>query len=90
MHGERSVSELAEPFHMSLPAVSKHLGVLENAGLLTRQKIGRVHRVRLVAAPMGEAAGWIAHYRAFWEARFDSLAEFLGHATPPTRDHGEE
>ena len=90
MRGEHSVTELAEPFDMSLPAVSKHLGVLEHAGLLTRQKIGRVHRVRLVAAPMGEAAAWIAHYRTFWEARFDSLAEFLGHAAPPTRDHEEE
>jgi DNA-binding transcriptional ArsR family regulator len=75
--GDASVSELAEPFEMSLPAVSKHLGVLEDAGLLIREKEGRVRHCRLVAAPMQEALEWIARYGRFWEEQFDSLAEFL-------------
>lgn len=75
--GETSVSELATPYKMSLPAVSKHLRVLENAGLVSRQKDGRVHRCRLLAEPMKDAASWIEHYRVFWEAQLDSLARYL-------------
>ena len=75
--GEASVSEVAEPFAMSLPAVSKHLRVLEEAGLLARTKEGRVHRLRLVVESMQEASEWIAAYREFWEGRLDALAEFL-------------
>ncbi len=75
--GEASVTDLAEPFQMSLPAVSKHLRVLEEAGLLARTKEGRVHRLRLVAEPLKEAAEWIARYRAFWEGQFDALEEYL-------------
>lgn len=75
--GETSVSELAAPYEMSLPAVSKHLRVLEHAGLVTRKKNGRVHRCRLVAEPMKDAAKWIEHYRNFWEAQFDALEKFL-------------
>jgi DNA-binding transcriptional ArsR family regulator len=75
--GEASVSELAAPYDMSLPAVSKHLRVLESAGLLTRSKEGRVQRCRLAAEPMRSAADWIEHYRRFWEAQFDSLHKFL-------------
>ncbi len=75
--GEASVTELAEPFDVSLPAVSKHLRVLERAGLLTREKDGRVRRCRLVADPMQEASEWIASYQQFWEERFDALAEYL-------------
>jgi DNA-binding transcriptional ArsR family regulator len=75
--GDASVSELAEPFQMSLPAVSKHLGVLEDAGLLTREKDGRVRHCHLVAEPMQEALEWIAHYGRFWEDQFDSLGDFL-------------
>lgn len=75
--GETSVSELAAPYKMSLPAVSKHLRVLEHAGLVARQKDGRVHRCRLQAEPMKEAAAWIEHYRQFWEAQLDSLARYL-------------
>ena len=80
--GEASVTELAEPFNVSLPAISKHLRVLERAGLLTREKDGRVHRCRLAAEPMEEAAEWIALYRRFWEERFDALAEYLRSSTP--------
>src|SRR5271163_622111 len=76
-HGESSVSELAAPYRMSLPAVSKHLRVLEDAGLVTRQKDGRVHRCRLIAEPMKDAAQWIERYRLFWEAQFDALARYL-------------
>jgi DNA-binding transcriptional ArsR family regulator len=75
--GEASVSELAAPFRMSLPAVSKHLAILGRAGLLARRKEGRVHRCRLAPGPMQEASEWIAGYRRFWEKQFDALAAFL-------------
>jgi DNA-binding transcriptional ArsR family regulator len=75
--GEAMVTELAEPFQVSLPAVSKHLRVLERAGLVARRKQGRVRRCKLVADPLKEAAAWLAHYRAFWEGQFDALAEYL-------------
>jgi DNA-binding transcriptional ArsR family regulator len=75
--GDASVSELAKPFEMSLPAVSKHLGVLEDAGLLTREKEGRVRHCHLVPEPMREALEWIARHGRFWEDQFDSLGEFL-------------
>lgn len=73
--GEASVSELAEPFDVSLPAVTKHIAVLERAGLLEHQKRGRVRHCRLVAAPMREADDWLSTYRVFWERRLDSLAD---------------
>ena len=74
---DTSVSELASPFRMSLPAVSKHLRVLEGAGLLARRREGRVHHCRFVPGPMRTAADWIAHYQAFWEDRLDALKRFL-------------
>lgn len=73
--GEASVSELAQPFDVSLPAVTKHLAVLERAGLLEHHKQGRVRRCRLVAAPMRAANDWLSGYRVFWEQRLDSLAD---------------
>jgi DNA-binding transcriptional ArsR family regulator len=79
--GEASVTELAKPYDMSLPAVSKHLRVLESAGLVARSKDGRVHRCRLEAAPMKSAADWIARYRQFWEAQLDSLQRYLENST---------
>ncbi len=75
--GETSVGELAEPFEMSLPAVSKHLGVLETAGLVQRHKQGRVRRCQLDGRPLEAAVTWIEPYRQFWEARLDSLAQYL-------------
>lgn len=75
--GESSVSELAAPFEMSLPAVSKHLRVLESAGLVVRHKDGRVQRCRLIAEPMKDAAEWIERYRLFWDRQFDALALYL-------------
>ena len=74
---ESSVMKLAEPFRISLPAISKHIRILENAGLLVRRKEGRVRRCTLVAAPMKEASDWIEKYRVFWERQFDALAEYL-------------
>jgi DNA-binding transcriptional ArsR family regulator len=75
--GTASVTELAKPFRVSLPAVSKHITVLERAGLVARTRTGRVHSLRLVARPLREAAEWIEHYRGFWEARFDALDRYL-------------
>lgn len=75
--GECSVTTLAQPFDVSLPAISKHLRVLERAGLLARRKDGRVHRCRLVTRPLKDAEEWIARYRQFWEQRLDALAQYL-------------
>jgi len=75
--GEASGTELARPFSISVPAVSKHLRVLEHAELILHRKEGRTHRFRLAARPMREAAAWLEHYRQFWEAQFDSLDSYL-------------
>ena len=75
--GEANVSELAEPFSMSLPAVSKHLRVLEEAGLLVRRKEGRTHHCSLRADPLADAVKWIEEARRFWGDQLDALAEFL-------------
>jgi DNA-binding transcriptional ArsR family regulator len=75
--GEISVKELAEPFEISAPAISRHLRVLEDAGLLAREIDGRVHRLHLEAEPMADALDWIAHYGRFWETQLDSLERFL-------------
>jgi len=75
--GDRCVTDLARPHRMSLPAVSKHLRVLERAGLVRRKRDGRVHRLKLEAKPMQQALAWIEEYRKFWEASFDRLDEYL-------------
>lgn len=75
--GDSSVGELARPFSVSLPAVSKHLRVLQRAGLLTQDRQGRVRRCRLQAAPMRAADAWIQRYRRFWTRQLDALAEFV-------------
>ena len=75
--GEAGVSELAEPFAMSLPAVSKHLKVLEQAGLITRSREAQWRPCRLQAKPLKDAAGWIEHYRRYWEASLDRLEDYL-------------
>ena len=75
--GDVNVTELAEPFDVSLPAVTKHLNVLERAGLLVREKEGRVRRCQLVASPLRQAAEWLERYRKFWEGQLDSLARYL-------------
>ncbi len=88
--GETSVGELAEPFEMSLPAVSKHLGVLETAGLVQREKQGRVRRCQLDGRPLEAAADWIGHYREFWEAQLDSLARYLEETQTQTPKGGKQ
>jgi DNA-binding transcriptional ArsR family regulator len=74
---EASVTALARPFAMSLPAVSKHLRVLEGAGLVARRKRGRVHHLRLLPAPLESANEWIDRYRRFWEEKLDALENYL-------------
>jgi DNA-binding transcriptional ArsR family regulator len=71
------VNELAAPFRISLPAVSKHLKVLERAGLITRSREAQSRPCRLHAAPLKDADEWIERYRRFWEASFDRLDEYL-------------
>jgi DNA-binding transcriptional ArsR family regulator len=75
--GHRCVTDLARPYAMSLPAVSKHLRVLEKAGLLRRRRYGRVHEIQLEAKPLKQAAQWVEEYRKFWEGSLDRLAEYL-------------
>jgi len=75
--GEASVGDIAAPFAMSLPAVSKHLKVLENAELIARSRDGQWRPCQLHAAPLKEAAEWIDRYRRFWEDSFDRLADYL-------------
>jgi DNA-binding transcriptional ArsR family regulator len=77
--GDQAVSELANEHRMSLPGFMKHLGVLENAGLIARTKEGRVVSCELSAAPMKEAAAWMSRYEKFWTEKLDSLARYLYH-----------
>jgi len=72
-----SVSELAQPFAMSLPAIMKHLDVLSDAGLVAREKTGRVVACRLTATPMRRAMDWLSHYQRFWSESLDRLAAFV-------------
>ncbi len=75
--GEASVGELAGPFNISAPAISKHLKVLENAGLLGRRIEGRVHRCALLPGPLLTASEWVDTYKNFWHTQFDALESFL-------------
>ena len=75
--GVASVTELAEPFDMSLPAVSKHLKVLERAGLVSRGRDAQWRPCRLEAKPLKDAADWLGHYRAFWEQSLDRLDDYV-------------
>ena len=75
--GDATVGELAAPFDVSRPAISKHLRVLERAGLVDRMRDGRTSRCALDARPMREAADWVATYRGFWEAQLDALASYF-------------
>jgi DNA-binding transcriptional ArsR family regulator len=75
--GAAPIKELARPFNVSLPAMLKHIGVLEKAGLVTTSKVGRVKTCYLNAAPMEEAAEWLAFYEQFWNQQFDALANYL-------------
>jgi DNA-binding transcriptional ArsR family regulator len=75
--GETSVTELAEPFDMTLPAVSKHLKVLERAGLIARSRAAQWRPCRLEASPLKDATDWLEHYRRFWEQSLDRLGDYL-------------
>ncbi|MDC8013286.1 ArsR/SmtB family transcription factor [Tahibacter soli] len=75
--GETSVTALAEPFSMSLPAISKHLKVLERAGLISRSRDAQWRPCRLQAGPLADVNAWLATYRRFWESRFDRLDGYL-------------
>ncbi len=86
--GPAMVTELAAPFDMALPSVSKHIRVLERAKLVKRTVDGRVHRCTLAARPLGEADAWLAYYRPFWEETLDALAHYIEDedaATEPPR-----
>jgi len=85
--GEATVTELAEPFPISLPAISRHLKVLERAGLITRSRAGQWRSSSLEAAPLKEAADWMERYRRFWDASFDRLD---AHLERITRDQGPQ
>jgi DNA-binding transcriptional ArsR family regulator len=88
--GEASVMELAEPFEMSLPAVSKHLKVLERAGLITRGREAQWRPCRLEAAPLKDANAWLEHYRRFWEQSFDRLDVYLRELQRKGKKHGRK
>jgi DNA-binding transcriptional ArsR family regulator len=75
--GEKSVTELGKPFDMSLPAISKHLKVLEHAGLIARSRDAQWRPCRLAAGPLKNAAEWLEEYRRFWEESFDRLDDYL-------------
>ena len=86
-NGEASVTELAQPFDMSLPAITKHLKVLQRAGLITQGREAQWRPCRLQARPMREAAEWMEPYRRHWEQRLDRLEDYLRESTykPPRR-----
>lgn len=75
--GAASVTELAQPFEMSMPAISKHLKVLEHAGLIARGREAQWRPCTIAASPLKDVADWVAHYRQFWEESFDRLDEYL-------------
>ncbi len=88
--GEASVTELAEPFEMSLPAISKHLKVLEHAGLIARGREAQWRPCRLEAARLKEVADWVEHYRQFWEQRLDRLDAYLQELQRKEKKHGRK
>jgi DNA-binding transcriptional ArsR family regulator len=91
LSGERSVTELAEPFEMSMPAVSKHLRVLERAGLIARRKEAQWRRCRIDAGPLKDVANWTERYRHIWEERLDRLDQYLQHVkTKEEERHGRK
>ncbi len=87
--GEASVSELAEPFAISMPAVSKHLKVLERAGLIARGRDAQWRPCRLAARPLKDAAAWIDHYRRFWEESLDRLDGYLKELQAKEKKNGD-
>ena len=88
--GESTVGDLARPFDISRPAISKHLRVLERAGLVKRAADGRISRCRLDAGPMREAAEWVEFYRRYWEDQLEALARYLEGESTPHEPRSEE
>jgi DNA-binding transcriptional ArsR family regulator len=88
--GEASVTELARPFEMSLPAISKHLKVLEQAGLIVRGREAQWRPCRLEAGPLKEVNDWVGHYRRHWEQSFDRLDEYLQRLQKKEKKHGRK
>ena len=82
--------ELAEPFNMSLPAISKHLKVLEHAGLIARGRDAQWRPCQLTAGPLKDAADWLEHYRRFWEQSFERLDEYLRQWQRKEKKHGRK
>ncbi len=89
-HGEATVTDLATPVSMTLPAVSKHLKVLERAGLIARGREKQWRPARLAAEPLKEAAEWIERYREFWEQSYDRLDEYLEELQAGGKEQGNE
>lgn len=87
--GEATVNEIAEPFKISLPAISRHLKVLESAGLITRGREAQWRPCKLDAAPLREVDGWLERYRAFWEGGFDKMEAYLAELTKD-KDNGDK
>jgi DNA-binding transcriptional ArsR family regulator len=87
MEGEASVNELAAPFDISQPAVSKHIKILERAGLVTRSASGTRRPVKIEAAPMKQAVDWLEKYRQFWEASYGRLDALLAELQTPVNTH---
>jgi len=88
--GQASVQELAEPFDMSLPAISKHLKVLERAGLISRGREAQRRPCRLEAVPLREASEWMGDFRRFWDESFDRLDEYLKNLQAKEKKHGRK
>src|SRR5438552_5516205 len=88
--GECSVTELAAPFNMSMPAVSKHLRVLERAGLIVRRREAQRRPCRIEAAPLKEVVDWAEHYRHIWEEWLDRLDEYLGTLNTKEKRNGRQ
>jgi|SRR5712691_2204692 len=88
--GETSVTELAEPFEISLPAVTKHLKVLERAGLITRSREAQWRPCRLEAKPLRDIADWVVQYRRFWEERLDRLEDYLRKLQTKEKKHARK
>ena len=88
--GAATVTELAAPFDMSMPAISRHLKVLENAGLIERGREAQWRPCQLSAGPLKAAVDWLEHYRPFWEESFDRLREYLRDVQRKERKHGRK
>jgi DNA-binding transcriptional ArsR family regulator len=88
MSGEASVTELAEPFEMSMPAISRHLKVLETAGLISRGRAAQWRPCRIQAAPLKQVADWVEEYRMAWEQRLDRLHDYLAEVQAKEKKRG--